>query len=962
MHQIGDYKLIDTIGQGGMGTVYLGESLATGEKVAVKVVRSGLSAKSSVSARFRHEIDISKQFSHPFVIKVLDGGFLPDETLYLVMEFLQGESLREVIEEARLATSQGWRIMLHMADALSYVHQKGVIHRDIKPDNILVASKDRTVLLDFGLALMDEHTRLSATSDRPGTWLTMSPEQLSGKAIDGRSDIYSLGVTMYCALTGKKPFSTPDIVRVCSGLPAKVPPPVFKVNPSIDKALSAIVMKCMAVNPSDRFSSAEELHQILQKGPQAYDFRGNVTVESRPSIEPVGKKKRPPKGSSKTGARGALASSSTNTSAITSSPSSVRSSIRGKGDSQRRIKAAVAVVFFLIACFAGFLLKADKEEPVAFLSSSGTITATTAEVMIKTPLEVLSHMHLWADSSPNKLALHFDETVSDETVSDETVSDETVSDKTVSEKTPFRAVFKDLMPDTQYHYVMYGKGTQKSLEKSFKTPPLIKSINVSRISATAVDIEIEPSFEGSGQVQVTIFPVVNGVKQTHPWSTIKRDVVFSHKEKSMVYVKRLKSETDYVGEFQIRCQELLPDVVYTDTRFFETPGTNEIELVRIGSEQIQKPSISEILAGKGYAWGNTIEASSAPGAIDGKFAYSGHNYGVYLMDMKTRKVAHKVLTPGRDNQAMVTLGNRLYTLETPAKDPSGKEGSECFIKVYDFHRLTLEKTISVGSQCLRNFLRVYGDCAVICTSRSRGQLIGYSTETGKILWKSRHRVDPSFACVDSRGYLWIKSLVMDGHGAEDETDPLIQGVAHISSYHMKTGNIAALVQLNSLLSYDPVEVNGLILLPFDNGRLQILNSRTSATVTVLNVVNPVKCACPLGNKVYFVGSSRNAENIMGTGSEPGRFFVVDFGDPLNIRETLSRPVENARSSPGKSIISDGYFYYGTPMLGFNCIDIENGNHLYTHKAVMISGFYQYPDDRGLFYCHVGGIVRYVEDK
>lgn len=265
LNQVGNYKILKTLGEGGMGTVFLGEELTSKRQVAIKVVKTAVASDDEIIARFRQEIKISKSFAHPFVIKIIDGGVLIEQNLlYLVMEVLEGKDLKSAYANKRAENKDTEKILLHMAEALSYVHQRGIVHRDIKPDNIFIVSPNRTVLLDFGLALADNLTRLSKTSDRPGTFLTMSPEQLIGHDVDGRSDIYSLGITMYWLLTQTPPYDSDEIIAIAVGNSPTPPPSPHELDNTIDSRLSQIIMKCMAIDRKNRFSSADALLKTLQ--------------------------------------------------------------------------------------------------------------------------------------------------------------------------------------------------------------------------------------------------------------------------------------------------------------------------------------------------------------------------------------------------------------------------------------------------------------------------------------------------------------------------------------------------------------------------------------------------------------------------------------------------------------------------------------------------------------------------
>ncbi len=188
------------------------------------------------------------------------------EVPYVIMEYLEGSTLLEMSAVGLLTEQELRTIGLHMAEALSYIHAHEIIHRDVKPSNIHVVSAERTVLLDFGLALPDDATRLTATDERVGTLATMAPEQLLGEVLDYRADIYSLGVTLYQAATGQFPFNNEQIVRMAvEGSPPTSSPALSELRPELPKSLTRAIKRSMAFDKKERFSTCEELKGALEK-------------------------------------------------------------------------------------------------------------------------------------------------------------------------------------------------------------------------------------------------------------------------------------------------------------------------------------------------------------------------------------------------------------------------------------------------------------------------------------------------------------------------------------------------------------------------------------------------------------------------------------------------------------------------------------------------------------------------
>ncbi|HEU5171818.1 MAG TPA: protein kinase [Gemmatimonadales bacterium] len=263
----GRYALAREIGAGGMATVYLAEDLRHRRKVAVKVLRRELAA-SLGSERFIREIEIAAQLQHPHILPVLDSGEA-DGFLYYVMPFVDGESLRaRLARQGELPIPEAVRLLGEIADALAYAHAHGVVHRDIKPDNVLLSGR-HVLVTDFGVAkAVTEATgrhELTTAGVAIGTPAYMAPEQATADPhVDHRADIYALGVLGYELVAGGTPFAgTPQAV-----LAAQVtqdPPPVTAHRPSVPAPLAEVIMRCLAKHPADRWQTAQEVVERLEQ-------------------------------------------------------------------------------------------------------------------------------------------------------------------------------------------------------------------------------------------------------------------------------------------------------------------------------------------------------------------------------------------------------------------------------------------------------------------------------------------------------------------------------------------------------------------------------------------------------------------------------------------------------------------------------------------------------------------------
>ena len=264
--RIDGYSLIRQLGEGGMGTVYFGRRQSDQRPVAVKVIRAdAIAGESSTDfiARFRREIKVCATFAHPYVTTTLDGGRTNDGLFYLVMEYIEGDPLDELIESKELTEEGCFSIAKQMGEALSYIHSHGICHRDIKPGNIIVISKERSVLVDFGLALSDEYTRITDTRDVVGTFRFMAPERIQGQEASFASDIYALGVTFYNCLANRFPYEHDSIMQMAAHLKPDAHRELTELNDEVSLSFSNFVKKCLSINPKDRFQSAKEYLEAL---------------------------------------------------------------------------------------------------------------------------------------------------------------------------------------------------------------------------------------------------------------------------------------------------------------------------------------------------------------------------------------------------------------------------------------------------------------------------------------------------------------------------------------------------------------------------------------------------------------------------------------------------------------------------------------------------------------------------
>lgn len=259
------YKIISKIGVGGMADVFKGEDTLLGRPVAVKILHSNFAGDDDFVARFKREAQAAGKLSHPNIVSMYDVGF--DQGYhYIVMEYIEGETLKEYINRhERISIDNAVKFTIAIAEGLEHAHAMGIVHCDIKPHNVLITKQGRIKVTDFGIArAMNAGTTMMYTNSIMGSAHYLSPEQASGKPVNGSTDIYSLGAVLYEMLTGRVPYEgeTPISVALKHVRERLIPP--TRYNPSIPTLLEAAVIKALAKRPEDRFSNITEMIAALR--------------------------------------------------------------------------------------------------------------------------------------------------------------------------------------------------------------------------------------------------------------------------------------------------------------------------------------------------------------------------------------------------------------------------------------------------------------------------------------------------------------------------------------------------------------------------------------------------------------------------------------------------------------------------------------------------------------------------
>ncbi len=292
------YRIVRPIGQGGMGAVFEGENLRIHRRVAIKTLHAQVAGKSDILQRFEREAQAAGRIGSDHIVEVLDMGDLPDGTRFMVMEFLDGTTLGDrIVKQGRIAPRDVVAPLTQLLDGLGAAHNAGIIHRDLKPANVfLLANRagrpDFVKILDFGVSkfnvLNSDEMSMTRTGAVMGTPYYMSPEQAKGtRAVDPRSDLYSVGVILYESITGQVPFNAETFNELIFKIALESPPPPEHFVPNLDPQFGALLRRAMAREPNERFQSAQEMKEALLAWARDFDARVASGAPARTQMLPA---------------------------------------------------------------------------------------------------------------------------------------------------------------------------------------------------------------------------------------------------------------------------------------------------------------------------------------------------------------------------------------------------------------------------------------------------------------------------------------------------------------------------------------------------------------------------------------------------------------------------------------------------------------------------------------------------
>lgn len=279
----GDYQVTGILGRGGMGKVYRVKNLITDREEAMKVVLADRSDDPNLADRFLREIKVHASLRHPH-IAALQTALRIEDRLVMILELVEGASLEDMIRNGPIESRAAVDYFAQVLSALGYAHERGVIHRDIKPANILIAAGGVAKLTDFGIARASGMGRLTGTGLAIGTMAYMSPEQVRGEQADARSDIYSLGLTFYEAVTGQRAIDGDNVMALLSAQRSMIPPEPTAVSSFVPAAVSAAIMRSLAKEPERRYQTALEFQSALRDLRQPHGTAGSSAGGSTVSM------------------------------------------------------------------------------------------------------------------------------------------------------------------------------------------------------------------------------------------------------------------------------------------------------------------------------------------------------------------------------------------------------------------------------------------------------------------------------------------------------------------------------------------------------------------------------------------------------------------------------------------------------------------------------------------------------
>ncbi|MCX2948533.1 Stk1 family PASTA domain-containing Ser/Thr kinase [Lentzea sp. NEAU-D7] len=383
------YELGETLGYGGMSEVHKGRDVRLGRDVAIKVLRADLARDSQFQERFRREAQNSAALNHPAIVAVYDTGETQTEygpLPYIVMEFVDGRTLRDIVKtQGPLSGKRAMEVMADVSAALDFSHRHGIVHRDVKPANVMITKSGAVKVMDFGIAraLHDGQAAVTQTAAVIGTAQYLSPEQARGESVDARSDVYAAGCVLFELLTGEPPFTGDSPVAVAYQHVREDPKAPSQLNPKVSPQLDAIVLKAMSKGPANRYQSAAEMRGDLVRvlSGQRPSAPAVMTAEDRTAVMNEQAAARPARTQVVSGGRHRPA-------ALKSEPDDDYDPIADEEEERRaKRKKAIMVTLVVILCMAVLGLAAWITKNAMDQGSQATEKVSVPSIVGLSPLE-----------------------------------------------------------------------------------------------------------------------------------------------------------------------------------------------------------------------------------------------------------------------------------------------------------------------------------------------------------------------------------------------------------------------------------------------------------------------------------------------------------------------------------------------------------------------------------------------
>ena len=290
---ISHYRILETLGEGGMGVVYKAEDTTLDRVVALKFLSQHLTSDPTEKERFYHEAKAASALNHPNITTIHEIQD-HDNQLFIAMEFVEGQTLKQLRERESLSMKRVLDIAVQVCEGLAAAHEKEIVHRDIKSENIMLTPKGQAKIMDFGLAKVKESTKLTKAGSTLGTAAYMSPEQARGEEVDHRSDIFSFGVVLYELLAGQLPFKGEHHAAIAYSIMNEEPQPVVRYNNGVSAGLERIVFKALAKDKEERYQHVDDLLADLKHEKRSLEYARPATLgQSLETKKPAKKKTLP---------------------------------------------------------------------------------------------------------------------------------------------------------------------------------------------------------------------------------------------------------------------------------------------------------------------------------------------------------------------------------------------------------------------------------------------------------------------------------------------------------------------------------------------------------------------------------------------------------------------------------------------------------------------------------------------